>query len=334
MGVIGGLYEPDMVVDLGTANTHVLVKGYGIVLSEPSVVAVNTKTDEIVAVGLAAKDVMGRAPANVVATRPLEGGVITDFKATEEMLSSFFRRARRARGAPRYLVRPRAAVCVPWEATAVELWAVKKAVESAGARKAHTVKVSLAAAVGAGLPVNEPEGSMVVDVGGGTTEVAAISLGGVVSGASVRVAGDDMDRAIAAHIQKEHRTILLLPSVEWLKIELGSALPLPEEFAAEVRGLDLVTRSPRSVVVTSEEIRGALSGPVRVIVGAVRDTLNRVPPELVSDLMDRGIVLAGGGALLKGLPEHLRRETGVPVRRAEEPFTCAVIGGGHLLEKL
>ena len=333
--MIGGFYEPDMAVDLGKANTLVFVRGHGIVLSEPSVVAVNTKTDAIVAVGSEAKDMMGcRAPAHVIATRPLEGGVITDFKATEEMLSRFFRWVRRVRRAQRYLVRARAAVCVPMGTTPMALRATKKAVESAGVRKVHAVEGSLATAAGSGLPMDEPEGSMVVDVGGGTTEVAAISLGGVVSGASVRVAGDDMDRAIAAHIQKEHRTILLPPSVEWLKIELGSALPLPEEFAAEVWGLDLVTRSPRSVVVTSEEIRGALSRPVSVIVGTVRDTLNRVPLELVSDLMDRGIVLAGGGARLKGLPEHLRRETGVPVRRAEEPFTCAVIGGGHLLEKL
>jgi rod shape-determining protein MreB len=333
MGVIGGLYEPDMVVDLGTANTHVLVKGYGIVLSEPSVVAVNTKTDAIVAVGSAAKDVMGRVPAHVVATRPLKGGVITDFKATEEMLSSFFRRARRARRAPRYLVRPRAAVCVPWEATAVELWAVKKAVESAGARRAHTVKVSLAAAVGAGLPVNEPEGSMVVDVGGGTTEVAVISLGEVVSGTSIRVAGNDIDYAIATHVQKEHRTILTPQSVEWLKIELGSVLPLSEEVAAEVRGHDPATQLPKSAVVTSEEVRKALSEPVKAIVGAVHDTLDRTPPELVSDLMDRGMTLAGGGALLGGLDVHLWRETSVPVRVAEEPLTCIVIGGGRLLDK-
>ena len=333
--MIGGLYEPDMAVDLGTANTLVFVRGHGIVLSEPSVVAVNTKTDAIVAVGSEAKDMMGsRAPAHVIATRPLEGGVITDFKAAEEMLSRFFRWARRVRRAPRYLVRARAAVCVPLGATPVALWAVKKAVESAGVRKVHAVEGSLAAAVGAGLSMDEPEGSMVVDVGGGTTEVAAISLGGVVSGASVRVAGDDMDRAIAAYVQKEHRTILAPLSVEWLKTELGSALPLPEEITAEVRGHDLATRSPKSVVVTSEEIRGALSGSVTVIVGAVRDTLSRVPPELVSDLVDRGIVLAGGGALLQGLPEHLRRETGVPVRRAEEPLTCAVTGGGQLLEKL
>jgi rod shape-determining protein MreB len=324
-----------MAVDLGTANTLVFVRGHGIILSEPSVVAVNTNTDAIVAVGSAAKNMMGgRAPAHVIATRPLEGGVITDFKATEEMLSRFFRWARRVRRAPRYLVRPRAVVCVPLGATPVALWAVKKAVESAGVRKVHAVEGSLAAAVGAGLPIDEPEGSLVVDVGGGTTEVAAISLGGGVSGTSVRAAGDDMNRAIAAHVQKEHRTILTPLSVEWLKIELGSALPLPENIVAEVRGHDPVTRSPKSVVVTSEEIRGALSGPVGVIVGAVRDTLKRMPPELVSDLVDRGIVLAGGGALLNGLPERLRRETGVPVRRAEEPFTCTVTGGGHLLEKL
>lgn len=324
----------DMVVDLGTANTLVLAKGHGVVLSEPSVVGVDTRTDEIVAVGSAAKDAAYLWPAHVVATRPLEGGAIADFKATEEMLTRFLRRARRAQRVPRRLVRSRAAVCVPLGATTVELWAMKKAVESAGIRRVHNVEGSLAAAMGAGLPMDEPEGSMIVDVGGGTTEAAVISLGQVVSSTSIRVAGDDMDNAIAAHVWQQHRTVLTAWSVEWLKIELGSALPLSEEIVAEVRGHDPSTRLPKSVGVTSEEIRGALSGPVRAIVGAVRDTLNRTPPELVSDLVDRGIVLSGGGALLKGLDEHLRRETGVPVRRAEGPFTCTVTGGWHLLEKL
>lgn len=332
--MIGGLYGPDMVVDLGTTNTLVLAKGRGIVLSEPSVVAVDTRTDKIVAVGSAAKDAAYLGPAHVVAKRPLKGGAIADFRATEEMLIRFLRRARRAQRAPRRLVRPRVAVCVPSGATTVELWAMKKAVESAGIRRVHNVEGSRAAAAGAGLPMDEPEGSMIVDVGGGTTEAAVISLGQVVSSTSIRVAGDDMDNAIAAHVREQHRAILTVWSVEWLKIELGSALPLPEEVAAEVRGHDPQTRFPKSVVVTSEEIREALSGPVRAIVGAMRDTLNRTPPELISDLMYRGAVLAGGGALLKGLNEHLRRETGVPLRRAEGPFTCAVTGGGRLLEKL
>jgi rod shape-determining protein MreB len=332
--VIRGLYEPDMIVDLGTANTRVLVKGRGMVLSEPSVVALDTKTDKIVTVGSAVKEAMYRAPTHVVAARPLKGGVIKDLKATEEMLYRFFRWARRAWRAPRYLVRPRAAVCVPLGATKVELWAVVKALKSSGVRRVHTVVGPLAAAVGAGLALDEPEGSMVVDVGGGITEVAVISLGGIVSGASLRVAGDEMDHAIAAHIRKKHRTILTPHGVERLKIEVGSALSPPEEVAAEIRGHDPATHLPKSATVTSEEVRRALSEPVKAIMGAVRDTLDRTPPELISDLLDRGMVLAGGGALLEGLDERLRRETGVPVRVAEEPLTCIASGGVRLLENL
>ena len=332
--MIGGLYEPDMVVDLGTANTRLTVRGHGMVLSEPSVVAVNTKTDKIVTVGSAVREVIDRAPAHVVATRPLKGGVIKDLKATEEMLYRFFRWARRVRRAPRYLVRPRAAVCVPLGATKVELWAVKTAVKSAGVRRVYTVEGPLAAAVGAGLALDEPEGSMLVDVGGGTTDVAVISLGGIVSGASIRVAGDDMDYAIAAHVRKKHGTILTPHDVERLKIELGSVQSPQAGVAAEVRGHDPTTDLPKSARVTSEEVRRALSEPVKAIVRAVRDTLDRTPPELISDLLDRGMVLAGGVALLNGLDEHLRRETGVPVRVAKEPLTCIASGGDLLLEKL
>jgi rod shape-determining protein MreB len=326
---------PDVAIDLGTANTLVFVKGYGIVLSEPSVIAIDMKTDEVVAVGSAAKSMIGRTPAHIVATQPLKNGVIADFEVTEKMLAYFIRKARPKKGSVlRYLVRPRVAVCVPSGVTGVELRAVKEATEFAGARKAYTIEEPLAAAIGADLPVSEPEGSMVVDVGGGTTEVAVISLGGFVTKTSVRVAGNDMDGAIASHIQKYHQIAIGTQTAEQLKIELGSAFPMPEEGAAEVRGRDLVTGLPKTVVMTSEEIREAISPSVAAIVEAVRDTLDRTPPELVSDIMDRGMVLAGGGALLRHLDERLRKETGVPVHIAEEPLTCVARGSGRFLEAI
>ena len=244
MGVFRRLFVPDVAIDLGTANTLVFVKGYGIVLSEPSVIAIDMKTDEVVAVGSAAKSMIGRTPAHIVATQPLKNGVIADFEVTEKMLAYFIRGARPKRSFLRYLVRPRVAVCVPSGVTGVELRAVKEATESAGARKAFTIEEPLAAAIGVNLPVSEPEGCMVVDVGGGTTEVAVISLGGIVTKTSVRVAGNDMDLAIASHIQKEYQIAIGTQTAEQLKIELGSAFPMPEEDAAEVRGLDLVTGLP------------------------------------------------------------------------------------------
>jgi rod shape-determining protein MreB and related proteins len=335
MGVFRRLFVPDVAIDLGTANTLVFVKGYGVVLSEPSVIAIDMKTDEVVAVGSAAKSMIGRTPAHIVATQPLKNGVIADFEVTEKMLAYFIRKARpEKRSVLRYLVRPRVAVCVPSGVTGVELRAVKEATEFAGARKAYTIEEPLAAAIGADLPVSEPEGSMVVDVGGGTTEVAVISLGGIVTKTSVRVAGNDMDVAIASHIQKYYQIAIGTQTAEQLKIELGSAFPMPEEGAAEVRGRDLVTGLPKTVVMTSEEIREAIAPAVAAIVEAVRDTLDRTPPELVSDIMDRGMILAGGGALLRHLDERLRKETGVPVHVAEEPLTCVARGSGRFLEAI
>jgi rod shape-determining protein MreB and related proteins len=335
MGVFRRLFVPDVAIDLGTANTLVFVKGYGVVLSEPSVIAIDMKTDEVVAVGSAAKSMIGRTPAHIVATQPLKNGVIADFEVTEKMLAYFIRKARpEKRSVLRYLVRPRVAVCVPSGVTGVELRAVKEATEFAGARKAYTIEEPLAAAIGADLPVSEPEGSMVVDVGGGTTEVAVISLGGIVTKTSVRVAGNDMDVAIASHIQKYYQIAIGTQTAEQLKIELGSAFPMPEEGAAEVRGRDLVTGLPKTVVMTSEEIREAIAPAVAAIVEAVRDTLDRTPPELVSDIMDRGMILAGGGALLRHLDERLRKETGVPVHIAEEPLTCVARGSGRFLEAI
>ncbi len=334
MGIFRTLFVPDVAIDLGTANTLVFVKGYGVVLCEPSVVAVDTKTDEVVAVGSAAKHMIGRTPAHIVASQPLKNGVIADFEVTEKMLTYFIRSARIQRSLLRYLLRPRVAVCVPSGVTGVELRAVKEATESAGARKAYTIEEPLAAAIGADVPVSEVEGSMVVDVGGGTTEVAVISMGGIVTKTSVRVAGNDMDVAIVNHIHKHYQIAIGTQAAEQLKIELGSAFPLPEESAAEVRGRDIVTGLPKTVVITSEEIREAIAPAVGTIVEAVRNTLDHTPPELVSDIMDRGMILAGGGALLRHLDERLRKETGVPVHVAEEPLTCVARGSGRFLEAL
>ena len=334
MGVFRPLFVPDVAIDLGTANTLVFVKGYGVVLSEPSVVAVDTKTDEVVAVGSAAKHMIGRTPAHIVASQPLKNGVIADFEVTEKMLTYFIRSAQPQRSLLRYLLRPRVAVCVPSGVTGVELRAVKEAAELAGARKAYTIEEPLAAAIGADVPVSEVEGSMVVDVGGGTTEVAVISMGGIVTKTSVRVAGNDMDVAIVNHIHKHYQIAIGTHAAEQLKIELGSAFPMPEESAAEVRGRDIVTGLPKTVVITSEEIREAIAPAVGTIVEAVRNTMDPTPPQLVSDIMDRGMILAGGGALLRHLDERLRKETGVPVHVAEEPLTCVARGSGRFLEAL
>jgi rod shape-determining protein MreB len=334
MGIFGRLFAADVAIDLGTANTLVFVKGHGIVLSEPSVVAIDTKTDKVVAVGSVAKNMIGRTPSNIVATQPLKDGVIADFEVTEKMLSYFISQAHPKRSAHRYLVRPRVVVCVPSGVTGVELRAVKEAAVSAGARQAYTIEEPLAAAIGAGLPVNEAQGSMVVDVGGGTTEVAVISLGGIVTKTSIKIAGNEMDAAIATYIQREHQIAVGTQTAEQLKIELGSAFSMPEETAAEVRGRDLVTGLPKTIVITSEEIREAISIPVAVIVAAVTETLDRTPPELASDIMDTGMVLAGGGTLLRRLDERLRQETGVPVHLAEEPLACVVIGSGRFLEEI
>ena len=335
--MFGGLFGRDVAIDLGTANTLVFVKGQGIVLSEPSVVAIDTKTDKVVAVGSAAKRMLGRTPGNIVAMRPLKDGVIADFEVTEKMLAYFIRKVQPQRLFFRSLVGPRVVVCVPSGVTGVELRAVKEATESAGARQAYTIEEPLAAAIGSGLPVNEAQGSMVVDVGGGTSEVAVISLGGIVTKSSIRIAGDDIDDAISTYIQKEYKLAIGTQTAEQLKIELGSAFRLEEEESAEIRGRDLVTGLPKTVVITSEEIREAISVPVDAVLAAVRDTLDRTPPELASDIMDRGMILAGGGALLRHLDERLRRETGIPGARRRRRSDVRrhrqreVVGGDQLL---
>jgi rod shape-determining protein MreB len=334
MRAFSSLITPDVAIDLGTANTLVFVRDQGVVLSEPSVVAVDTKTGKVVAVGTAAKDMIGRTPADIVATQPLKSGVIADFEVTRQMLSYFIRETRFVGGFHRYLFGPRIVVCVPSGVTGVELRAVKEAARSAGARRAYTIEEPLAAAIGARLPVNEPRGSMIIDVGGGTTEVAVISMGGIVTKRSVKVAGNDMDAAISAYIQREHKLSIGTPTAEQLKMEVGSALPLPQETTAEIRGRDHVTRLPKTVVVSSQEIRGAISTSLNTIVQTVVDALDRTPPELAADIMDVGMVLAGGGALLSRLDELLREATGVPVYVAEEPLTCVARGSGRFLEEI
>src|SRR5215211_3843356 len=334
MGAFSNLFAPDIAIDLGTANTLVFVKDQGVVLSEPSVVAVDKTTGKVVAVGSAAKDMIERTPVDIVAMQPLKSGVIANFEVTRQMLSYFIRQTRSIGGFHRYLPRPRVVVCVPSGVTGVELRAVREAAQSAGARQAYTIEEPLAAAMGAGLPVDEPRGSMIIDVGGGTTEVAVISMGAIVTKTSVRVAGNDIDAAISAYIQREHKLSVGTQTAEQLKIEIGSALPLLEETAAEVRGRDNVTGLPKTVVISSEEIREAISISLNAIVAAVVDTLDRTPPELASDIMDVGMVLAGGGALLRRLDELLREETGVPVHVAEEPLACVAKGSGRFLEAI
>ena len=319
----------DMAVDLGTANTLVYVRGRGVLVDEPSVVAVNDATGELVAVGRDAKQMLGRTPEDISVIRPLQDGVIADFEATEQMLRHFIALVHRRR----YLAKPRIVVCVPSGITPVEQRAVKEAAYQAGARRVFIIEEPMAAAIGAGLPVHKPTGNMVVDIGGGTTEVAVISLGGIVTSLSVRTAGDELDRAITSHMKKEHALLLGEATAEEVKMTLGSAFPGPLDTTAEVRGRDLVSGLPRTVPVTSGEVRQAIEEPLHAIIDAVRVTLDQTPPELAGDIMDRGIVLTGGGALLRGLDERLRHETGMPVHVADDPLTSVVLGAGRCVEE-
>ena len=319
----------DMAVDLGTANTLVYVRGRGTVLNEPSVVAINTKTGAILAVGSEAKRMIGRTPGHILAIRPLKDGVIADFDVTEKMLRYFIQKVHKRR----VLAKPRVVVCVPSGITGVEQRAVEEAATAARARAAYIIEEPMAAAIGAGLPVHEPAGNMVVDIGGGTTEVAVISLGGIVTALSIRIGGDELDEAIIAYIKKEYSLALGERTAEEIKMAIGSAFPLPDEPNAEIRGRDLVTGLPKTIIVSSEEIRRAVEEPVNAIVDAVKSTLDRTPPELAADIMDKGIVLTGGGALLKGLDERLKHETGMPVHLTENPLSCVAIGSGKCLEE-
>ncbi len=328
LGYLGGLGGRDMAVDLGTANTLVYVRGRGIVLSEPSVVAIDQRTGEVHAVGVEAKRMLGRTPGTITAIRPLKDGVIADFDVTEQMLRHFIHKANGNRFA-----HPRVIVCVPSGVTGVEKRAVEEATLSAGARQAYLIEEPMAAAIGAGLPVSEPTGNMVVDIGGGTTEVAVISLGGIVVSQSIRVGGDEMDEAITNHLRKEYKLLIGQQTAEEVKLEIGSAWPLPEEVQAEVRGRDMLSGLPKTVVIGSEDVRRALDEPVDQILDAIRGTLDKTPPELAADIMDRGIVLAGGGALLSGLDQKLRQDTHMPVHVAESPLTCVAVGSGRSLEE-
>jgi rod shape-determining protein MreB and related proteins len=324
-----GFLGRDMAVDLGTANTLVYVRGRGIVLNEPSVVAVNTTTSAILAVGAEAKRMIGRTPAHIRAIRPLRDGVIADFDITEKMLRYFIQKVHHRR----FMAKPRVVVCVPSGITGVEQRAVEEATVAAGARQAFIIEEPMAAAIGAGLPIHEPSGNMIVDIGGGTTEVAVISLGGVVTASSVRVGGDELDESIIQHVKKEFSVALGERTSEAIKIAIGSAFPTADDMIAEIKGRDLISGLPKTIHVTSEEIRRALEEPVNSIIDAVKNTLDRCPPELAADVMDRGIVLTGGGALLKGMDERLKHETGMPVHVAENPLSCVVIGSGKCLEE-
>jgi rod shape-determining protein MreB len=318
----------DMGIDLGTANTLVFVKSKGIVLDEPSIVAIDKDTNKILAVGKEAKRMVGRTPGNIVAIRPLRDGVIADFETTEKMLRYFIQKVHKNVA----FAKPRIVICVPSGITAVERKAVIEATEQAGARAAYIIEEPLAAAIGADLPVNEPTGSMIVDIGGGTSEVAVISLGGIVVSQSLRIGGDEMDEAITYYLKKEHNLLLGERTSEKVKIEIGSAFPLENEEKMEINGRDLVTGLPKTIIITSQQIRKALEKTIADIVNSIIEVLDVTPPELASDIMKRGIVLSGGGALLKGLTERVSRETHCPVYLANDPLASVALGAGRCSE--
>ncbi len=328
-----GLFSVDLAIDLGTANTLIYVKGQGIVCNESSVVAVQKDvrgSRRVLAVGIEAKRMLGRTPGNIVAIRPLKDGVIADFETTEAMLRYFIRKV----NSRHTLVRPRIVICVPNGITEVEKRAVRESAESAGAREVYLMEEPMAAAIGAGLPVTEPIGNMIVDVGGGTTEVAVISLAGVVFSRSVRVGGDKMDEAISQYIKRKYNLLIGERTAELIKITIGSAYPLEESQSMEIKGRDLVGGVPKTVELSDDEIRDSLLEPINQIVDAVRVALERTPPELDSDIVDRGIVLAGGGALLRNLDVLLSGETGLPVVQADDPLTAVVMGAGKALDEI
>ncbi|TRO80320.1 rod shape-determining protein [Trichloromonas acetexigens] len=330
---IWGMFSNDLAIDLGTANTLVYLKGKGIVVSEPSVVAVQKDSvggRKVLAVGKEAKKMLGRTPGSIVAIRPMKDGVIADFDITEEMLRYFIQKVHNRKT----LVRPRIVICVPSGITQVEKRAVKESAESAGAREVYLIEEPMAAAIGAGLPITEASGNMIVDIGGGTTEVAVISLAGIVYAKSVRVGGDKMDEAIVQYLKRKYNLLIGERTAEQIKIEIGSAYPEEEVHTMEVKGRDLVSGIPKTLEINSTEIRDALSETVNAIVEAVRIALERTPPELAADIVDKGIVLAGGGANLRNLDALLRDETGLPVVIAEDPLSCVVLGSGKVLDEL
>ncbi|NLY90150.1 MAG: rod shape-determining protein [Firmicutes bacterium] len=325
-----GRFSRDMGIDLGTANTLVFVKNQGIVLQEPTVVAFDRETEQLIAVGLEAKQMVGRTPGSIVAVRPMKDGVIADFEVTEKMLQYYIKKA----GARKAFLAPRVIVGVPSGVTEVERRAVMDAAREAGAREVFLIEEPMAAAIGAGLPIQEPTGNLIVDIGGGTTEVAVISLGGIVTSRSIRVAGDEMNEAIAQYIKRSYNLMVGEQTAEEIKRTVGSAYPQKEEESIEVRGRDLVTGLPKVITLSSREVMEALAEPVGTIVEAVKMTLEKTPPELAADILDRGIVMSGGGALLRGLDRLLAEETEMPVQVAEDPLTCVARGTGLALDAL
>lgn len=329
-GRLFGFASRDIGIDLGTANTLVYVKDHGIVLREPSVVAVKSGTNEVVAVGDDAKRMLGRTPGGITAIRPLKDGVIADFRVTEAMLRHFIRKVHNRRS----MVRPRVVIAVPSGITEVEKRAVKESAEQAGAREVYLMEEPMAAAIGVGLPVQEAAGNMIVDIGGGTTEVAIISLSGIVYARSVRVAGDELDEAIINYMKRAYNLMIGERTAEEIKLRIGSAFPLGKEATMEVKGRDMVAGLPKTITITSQEVREAMLEPLNTIIDAVRTTLERCPPELSADLVDRGIMLAGGGALLRGLDKLLQEETALPVHVAEDPLSAVAEGTGRVLSEL
>jgi rod shape-determining protein MreB len=327
-----GLFSRDMGIDLGTATILVLVRGQGIVIQEPSVVAIEKKTKKVLAIGAEAKEMIGRTPASIVAIRPLRDGVISDFDVTEQMLHYFINKAHEHTRMP--LPRPRVVVGIPSGVTEVEKRAVHDAARSAGAREAYLIEEPMAAAIGAGLPIAESVGSMIVDVGGGTTEVAVISLGGIVASRSIRIAGDEMDEEIIQYARQKYNLLIGERMAERVKISIGSACPLPEEQTMTIYGRNLITGLPQAIEVSSVEIREALTSSINTIIATVKETIDETPPELVADLIERGIAMAGGAAQLQGLAERLTQETKMRVYVADDPVTCVVRGAGAVLEHL
>ena len=323
-----GFFSSDLAIDLGTATTLVYLRDKGIVLSEPSVVAIHKESKQVLAVGTQAKQMLGRTPSSIVAIRPMKDGVIANFEITETMLRHFIHKVHNRKT----LVRPRIVVSVPSDITQVEKRAVRDSAESAGAREVHLVEEPMAAAIGVGLPIDEPSGNMILDVGGGTTEIAVISMSGIVYSKGVRVGGDVMDECIVSYVKRKYNLLVGERTAEEIKIRIGSAYPMEEKLTMEVKGRDLVAGIPKTLVISDDEIREALSEPIGTIIETVRLALERTPPELASDIVDKGIVLAGGGSLLRGLDILLREQTGLPVTLAEDPITAVVLGTGMVLE--
>ncbi len=330
MNFMYNMFSSDLAVDLGTANTLIYVKGRGVVSSEPSVVAINSNTKEILAIGQEAKNMLGRTPANISAVRPMKDGVIADYDTTEKMIRYFILKVHNRRS----LVRPRMVICIPSGVTQVEKRAVKDSAIQAGAREVYLIEEPMAAAIGAGLPIQEPSGNMVVDIGGGTTEVAVISLSGIVYANSVRVGGDEMDDNIVNYIKRQYNLLIGTATAEDLKIKLGSAFPLENEIKTEIKGRDIVTGIPKTIEISDSEIREALKEAIAKIVDAVRIALEQTPPELSADIVDRGIVLTGGGALLKNLDKRLSHETGLPIIVSDDPLKAVALGSGKVLDDL